>query len=274
MKNKQIPILISLVILICLFLTSCSTFDNLEVNMGWKNRDFDYIKNNKVDKIVIQSNRDTGFRFVVTDQRTISELYSLLSSAKAVSKKSDLQADYIFELHIGKEIKKFNYVVGIYDKKIGNFYDENNIYSVSKRLDNDIIQNFSFIRKPREFKNVYYPAILQTLKQNKDSLSKGGKVGIDLSGDVDCAQYIFSTDLEDFKRDLKEILPNAELVNHNKQDFSIIVSAKNQGYKSKTFKTIISIDNKNDKSQTNYYVDCTYDSGWQIEISKSRPSSW
>ncbi|GIM29036.1 lipoprotein [Clostridium polyendosporum] len=274
MKNKQTPILISLVILICLFLTSCSTFENFQVNMGWKNKDFDYIKNNKVGKIVIQSTRDTGFRFVVTDHRTISELYSLLSSAKDVSKKSGLQADYIFELHIGKEIKKFNYVVGIYDKKIGNFYDESNIYSVSKRLDNDIIQNLSFIRKPREFENVYYPSILQTLKENKDTLLESGKVGIDLSGDVDCAKYIFSTDLEDFKRDLKEILPDAEIVNRNKEDFRVIVSVKNQGYKTKTFKTIVSIDNKDDKSQTNYYVNCTYDSDWQIEISTSKPNSW
>lgn len=277
MNNRKSIILLIIFVLVSALFVSCGVTDAIQSKLGSKNKDFEYIKQNKVDKIVIQSTRDTGFRFVVTDKSTISEIYDLLSSAKAVNEKSTLAPDYIFEMQMGKEVRKFNYVVGIYDKKTGNFYDDKSVYVVPKRLDNDIIQNLSFIRKPREFENVYYTSILEVIKKNKDMLLKDdGNIGIDISDDRDCAQYILSTDLEQFKRDLKSIIPNGQLVDNNSDKFNAIISVKNQGYKTKTFKTIVTITNKKDNSQTNYYVDCKYDdfNAWQINVLDKKPDTW
>jgi hypothetical protein len=276
--NSKKYIILSLVsVLVSLILVSCSITDAIQSKIGNKNKDFEYIKQNKVDKIVIQSTRDTGFRFVVTDKSTISEIYDLLSSAKAVSEKSSLDPDYIFEMQMGKDIKKFNYVVGIYDKKTGNFYDDKSTYVVPKRLDNDIIQNLSFIRKPREFEHVYYQSIIDVMKKDKDKIIQGGSnVGVDISEDRDCAQYILSTDLEQFKRDIKAVVPKGELAIKDTDKYDTLISVKNQGYKTTTFKTIVTITSKKDNSQTNYYVDAKYDdfNAWQISVLDKKPDSW
>lgn len=277
MKNRNIFLLVIILVSISMSFTSCMSWSGIKTKIGWSNEDFEYIKENKVDKIVIQSTRDTGFRFMVTDKRTISELYNLLSESKRVEGKSQLQPDYIFEMHLGNEVKKFNYVVGVYDKKIGNFYDDQTSYSVSKRLDNDIIKNLSFIRKPREFEKVYYPSIIEVLKSNReDILKNGGKVGLDIQGDTDIAQYILSVDLEDFKTNLNEVIPNIGLINLDRDKYDVVVTVKNQGFKTKTFKTIITIDYKKDKSQKINYVDCVYSefNEWQIKVSDEKPKSW
>lgn len=80
--------------------------------MNLKNQQFDYIKQNKVDKIIIQSVRDSGFRFVVNDPKAIDDIYKILSDGSEVSKKSSLDPDYIFEVCTGDEVRKYQYVVG------------------------------------------------------------------------------------------------------------------------------------------------------------------
>ena len=71
---------------------------------------------------------------------------------------------------MGDEVKSYNYVVSVDERGVGNFYDENNSYLVSKSLDDSITQNLSFIRKPREFEDIYYNSILQVLELKKDEL--------------------------------------------------------------------------------------------------------
>lgn len=276
MKNKRIPFLIVILIIFSTLFTGCKTLDKLQVKLGFRNNDFEFIKEEKVDKIVIQSTRGTGFRFMVTDPITINEVYEFLSSASPAKTTTNLNSDYVFEMYMGDEVKKYNYVVGINKRGVGNFYDENHSYVVSKRLDNDIIRNLSFIRKPREFEKVYYPSILEVLTKNKDKLNEGNKkIGIDIEGDIDCAQYLLSVDLEDFKRKLQSIIPNASLMNHDRENYDVIVTVKNQGYKTTTFKTIITIEDKKEKSQTNYYVTCEYyGNDWNIKVDTKKPDSW
>ena len=36
-----------------------------------KNNDFEYIKENKINKIIIQNTRDPGYRFIVTDKKEL-----------------------------------------------------------------------------------------------------------------------------------------------------------------------------------------------------------
>lgn len=233
------------------------------------------MKQGKVDEIVIQSTRDTGFRFTVNDKKYINDIYDVLSSGKSTDEKTTLAPDYIFEIHSGSEVKKFNYIARFQDGKQGNFYDAEKEYVMSKKLDNDIIQNLSFIRKPIEFQNVYYESILKVMENNKQLLdTKNLKVGIDILGDIECTKYMLSVDIENFIREAKAIVPTTELMNHNRQDFDIIVSINNYGYKTTTYKSIITIENKKENSQKKVYVDCTYDNTWVITLNDTMPKGW
>ena len=245
--------------------------------MNLKNEQFEYIKQNRVDKIVIQNVRDNGFRFVVTDNKAIDDIYKILADGSEVSKRSSLDPDYIFEVYIGEDVKEYQYVVGDNESDTGNFYNEDKAFSVPKNLENTIMQNLSFIRKPRDFQYIYYQSILKIIENKKDSLSNANKVGIDISGDVDCLKYVFSVDLEEFKKNLNKVLPNVGLVNKNSEDFDTVIKVKNRGFSSTIFKTLITIDNKKDKSFESYYILAQYNyKDWDIKVSEPNkvPQDW
>lgn len=277
--NKSIKLLSSILLIIgSLFFVGCSLVDNTMIKLGFRNSDFEYIKENKVDKIIIQSARDSGFRFVVTDTNAINDIYEILSKGDEKDEKTSLDPDYIFEVHIGEDVKSYKYVVSVDERGVGNFYDDNKAYEISKSLDDTILQNLSFIRKPREFRNIYYNSILDVLKVKKDELtSSEHKVGIDITGDVDCLKYMFSVDLKEFEKDVNKIIPNAQLIKNNADEFDTIISVKNRGYNSKLFKTTIVVDDKKDKIYETYYVDGIYEyKDWTITVSEpnKRPDKW
>ena len=252
--------LVSVFIFICMSLTGCGLIDTALVKVGFKNTDFDYLLQNKVDKIIIQSSRDAGFRFIVNDQSAIQNIYKILSKGNIKDEKTSLDPDYVFEIYMGDEVKSYNYVVSVDERGVGNFYDENNSYLVSKSLDDSITQNLSFIRKPREFEDIYYNSILQVLELKKDELSKGdNKVGIDITGDVDCLKYMFSVDLKKFEKNLDKVVAGTKLINNNSEEFDTVITVKNKGYSSKKFRTVITVDNKKDKIYETYYVVGNYE---------------
>ena len=72
-KNKS---LLLIVLVISLFFTGCRYVDKANIWLKLKNEDFEYLKDGNVEEIVIQSTRDAGFRFIVTDKSTIRDLYS------------------------------------------------------------------------------------------------------------------------------------------------------------------------------------------------------
>ena len=276
MKKSKI-LLITLVIIISTLFSGCELVDNGMVKLGLKNKDFEYIKENKVSQIVIQSTRDAGFRFVVTDKNAINNIYDIVSSGKVKESKSTLDADYIFDIYIGEEAKSYKYVVSASDSDTGNFYDDEKAYLISKNLDDTIINNLSFVRKPRDFQDVYYKCILDVLEAIKDDLKEDNKVGVNIAGDVDCLKYMFSTDLEQFKKDIDKILPKTTLVENNSDDFDTVITVKNRGYSSKIFKTTITVDDKKNKIYETYYVSALYESkGWNIDIGKvnTKPENW
>lgn len=271
MKNTRTLYMLLIACLVCSTLFSgCTAVEKLQIRLGLKNLDFEYIKQDKIDKIVIQSTRDLGFRFIVTDKRTIKELYDILSSSKKVDEKSSLEPDYIFEMHEGDAtVYKFKYITGLDKTDAGNLYsdDGDDIYIVSKRIDNDIIRNLWNLRKPREFEKVYYGSILTVLDTYKAEINKGVKIGIDISEDLDVAKYVFSTDLENFKQNLKVNLSNAELVDKNRDDFDILVTVKTQGYKSDKYRSVLTVYNKKEKSEQKYYTGCRHENGeWDINV--------
>ena len=192
--NRSIILAVILIFSLCF--TGCSKLDSMKVKLGLKNNDFEYIKQNKIEKIVIQNTRDQGYRFVVTDKKAIQELYEILSSAKEVKEKSTLKPDYVFEMHEGhNKVHKFNYVAGLDKSNGGNLYSDDKIYIVSKRIDNDIIKNFWNIRIPKDFTDIYYNSILKTLNEYLKDTKSNKSIGINLDEDIDIAKFILSTDL-------------------------------------------------------------------------------
>jgi hypothetical protein len=254
------------------------SLDDIQVKLGWKNRDFEYIKDNKIDKIVIQSQRDTGFKFTVTDKRTISEMYDILSSGRQVTEKSTLEPDYVFEMYedANSEPKyKFMYVAGLDKTEAGNLYSDDKVYVVSRRIDNDIIRNLWNLRKPREFEKVYYPSIISVLEKYGKDINTAGKVGINISEDLDVAKYILSTNLEDFKNTLNQEAGYAELVKDNKDQYDVLATMKTQGYKSDIYKARLIVNKKKDNVEQIYYIKAKYENGeWGIDVSTDKPKDW
>lgn len=249
--KKAGKVLVSIVLTILSFnLTACGIVDSVKGKFKNENHYFNNV--GQVDQISIQSVRDKSFKFLVTDDKAIINMYELLSKAKISEKRSELEPDYVFEIKLGDEVKKFNYVVGAYE---GNFYDDEMSFTVSKRLDEGILQNLSIIRKPREFEYIYYQPIIDVIQNLSKTLDyKNSKVGVDIKGDVDCLKYIFSTDLESFIQRAKKTAPNIEIIDNNESDFDIIIRIKNRGHSTTQYKSNITVEVKKDNQHYYYYV--------------------
>lgn len=251
-----------MLLVFCVFLTGCNFVNNINVKLGLKNTDFDYMKQGKINKIVIQSTRDRGFRFIVTDKTAVSDLYSILSSAKQVQEKSALKPDYIFEMYEGdNKIHKFNYIAGLDKKDGGNLYSDDKIYIVSSRIDNDIIKYFWNISIPKDFKKIYYKntiikAIKEYAKYYKATYNKNvSSIGIDLDDDVYIQKFILSSEVDNFKEDLAKEVPYAYLIKDiNNDNSDITMTIKTQGYKLTLYKASITFSNNKDKSEKKYYI--------------------
>lgn len=272
---KNISIFILLIIMI-FSSTGCQKINDIKLKMGLINNDFEYIKEGKADKIIIQSTRDQGFRFIVTDKSTIGDMYDILSSAKKVEEKSELQPDYIFEIHENGTVHKFNYITGLDKNDYGNLYSDDEVYIVSKRIDHDIIRNLWNYRAPREFKVTYYGSIIQLLNAyGKEITANSNKVGIDISQDVEGAKYLLSTEIEEFKEDLSETLSSAKIVDNNSEEFDVLITIKTQGYKTTVYKAVITVYDKIDKSETKYYINNVHENGdWEINVTNTKPSKF
>ena len=248
-------ILLGFLIIGILNFSGCTAIESIEKKLGLKNDYFNYLNSNDVEKISIQSTRDPSFKFIVTDESAIKEMSNLLSKAKISENKSTLEPDYKFEFDLG---------------------DDENIFSVSNRLDEGIIKNLSFIRKPRDFDYIYYQSILDVLQRvGKNGNINNYKVGINIKGDVDCLKYVFSTDLNKFTEKAQQIISNVELVNNNDSDFDVVVTVKNRGYDSTNFKTLITVTNKKENTESKYYVVAVNEfKEWNIDILESKPDNW
>ena len=275
-KYKKYMLLLDFLI-ISVNLVGCSSIKNLEIKLGIRNEDFEYLNSESVEEVSIQNIRDSGFRFIVTEPSAIRDMYLLLSKAKKTNKKSTLEPDYIFELNLGDKIEKFYYVVGSDE---GNFYNEDSIYTVSKRLDEGIMTNLSFIRKPREFEYVYYQSILDVLNKYKSINDMNSQsIGLNIKGDIECLKYIFSNDLKNFTKDIKEISSNIEIIDNNTAEFDVVITVKNRGFDSTNFKTLITINDKIENIEYKYYVIATNAfNEWNIEVigpnPDKLPSEW
>lgn len=250
-------------------LTGCATLDDAKLRFGMKNKDFEYINEGRINKVVIQNRRDKGFTFIVTDKNAIKDLYDIMSGAKEVKNKITLEPDYTLEFHEGiNNVHKFNYVAGLDKKDAGNLYSDDKIYIVSKRLDDDIIKNFWNIRTPKEFKNVYYGSMLKAVEDYRKSIGSEKKIGIDID-DEEVAKFILTMDLEDFKENLSS---NTELVkNYDRNKYDVTMDIETQGYKTDIYKCIITFYDKAAKKETKYYFVNKYQiNSWKFSFTKDK----
>jgi len=273
-KNRRKLFILSFIIIVTFMFTGCKSFDQVKIKLGMKNQDFEYIEQGRIKKIIIQSTRDKSFRFVVTDEVAIKDMYDILSSAKEASEKSTLESDYIFEMYEGvNKIYKFNYIAGLDEKNGANLYSDDKSYIVSKRIDNDIIQNFWNIRKPIDFETVYYDSILKVLDKCIKDEDKTKKILVDISEDSEATKFMLSTDLESFKEKLLKDF-NATLLKDKDAKSDMRVSVKTEGYKSTIYKSIVTISTGTYEKEKIYYVLAKYDNGaWDIETFEDQKPS-
>ena len=275
LKSIRRGCLTVLLISIMTTFSGCSIVENIEKKFGGKTDYFEYLNSDNVEQISIQSTRDLGFKFIVTETAAKNTMYNLLSKAEKSDERSSLDPDYIFEFDLGDRVEQFYYVVG---SESGNFYNDTETYTVSNRIDEVIIQNLSFIRKPKEFDYIYYNPILEVLKKIKPKLNdKDYSIGINIKGDADCLKYIFSNDLKNFIADANKIIPNVELVETTTAGYDVVVTVKNRGYDTLIYKTAITVNNKRENTEDIYYVTAEYEyKKWNVTISESnvKPSNW
>ncbi|MEG1257185.1 hypothetical protein [Clostridium sp.] len=241
------------------------------------NEDFDYMKQRSIMKVTIQSTRDKSYKFTVTDEDVIEDIYEILSGGTVVEEKSTLDSDYILEIYESPtEVKTFNYVAGLDKSDGGNFYNDDSKYIISKRLDNDIIKNFANIRKPIDFRYIYYTSIMSCIEYYNNTEGSNPNIGINIMGDIMASRFQISTEIEDFKQKLNKsgnvVLMDTTM---NDEDFDVVMNIKTQGYTSKKYKAIITIKSNDGQAPIEYYVSDVYDQGeWKVTINEDMPEGF
>ena len=275
-RNIKKVLIVIFIFSLCGMLIGCSKINDFEVKMGMKNKDFDYINEGKIQKMIIQNTRDLGFRFTVTDQKAIKELYDILSSAKVVTQKTLLKPDYVFEMYdVQNKVHKFMYIAGIDKKDAGNLYSEDKVYIVSKRIDNDILKSFQNTRNPNDFKGVYYTSIIKSIQEYQKYSDKNLSVGINVDDDIESAKFILSSDLDDFNTTLKQKFSNVELINKDKSVYDVVLTIKTEGYKKNLYKATMTFWNNKEKGEKIIYVWNEFKSDfWNYQISSTKISKF
>ena len=266
-------------LLICLmafFLIGCENITKVQVMVGAKNLEFEFMKNaDDIDKIEIQNIRDEKFIFIIIDKNAIIDIYDILSKGKIAPEKSDLNPDYAFTVYTkGGKIFKFNYLTGNFGNLFGNFYDDNdNIFYISDLLDKNIIDNFLIFRKvPRKFNDVYYNCIIDVMNlYNKfDNSLDGSEIAIDLNGDTEYRKFIFSNDINNFMDKLLKSNFNAKIYDLDLPVPSDIdLKIKTIGFDEYTYKCSYIFTNHSKGSKESYSLRAEYKSQkWNVDISK------
>lgn len=273
-------IVIAIIIgVIAFVMNGASMFSDIAVSLGFKNNYFNYFNSGVVTQVAMQSTRDPGFKVIVTEPGAINDIYKILSEGKLVpaTDKSTLTPDYTVQISEGNKVSTYDYIAGQTSGSTGNFYSPNGeqVFHLSKRLDNQIIQNLSFIQKPRDFSTIYYGSILSVLKLDKAQLTDGNpKVAVNVLDDYLCTKFLLSVDMQNFISEAQGVIPNIKFMNHDRSSFDIIVNVVCYGFTTTTFKTVVTVNDKLNNSEKSYYVQGTYDGSWNTEVFDSMPQSW
>ncbi|MFH5836584.1 hypothetical protein ACHAL6_10980 [Proteiniclasticum sp. C24MP] len=270
-SKKNILVLLVLAVLI---LGGCTRLDSLKVKYGFRNTDFEFMNSQEISKIIIQSTRDKGFRFIVTDKSTITGLYESLSTAKKVEEIISHEPDYVFEIHdMEGHIIYYNYVAGVSDQEQANFYNEEGSYAVTDRIDNNLIQNLYTIRKPKFFQEIYYGSFIDLIKTVKEEYN-GKSVGIKFYDDIETLKYQLSRDIEVFR---EEALKEGAVVLSHGETADVVLEVNTQGYTTIVFKAVVTLKMNAEYVKKDYYILGNYVNdmeGWETIISDTKPEGF
>ena len=169
-------ILSSFLIMFVLGFSGCTIIENVEKKLGLKNDYFEYLNSSDIEQISIQSTRDTGFKFIVTETSAIRDIYNILSRAK--------KEIIIIDNYAGKKlfdiIKNINVKVKIYTENIDNISKEkyekqyNNLEIINTNIFHDrfiIIDNKVLYHSGASFKDLGKKCFAIT-KMEGDSILK------------------------------------------------------------------------------------------------------
>ena len=67
LKNIKLSCLTVVLIGIITTFSGCSVVENIEKKLGWKTEYFEYLDSKNLEQISIQSTRELGFKFIVTE---------------------------------------------------------------------------------------------------------------------------------------------------------------------------------------------------------------
>lgn len=261
-------LLLVITVLVLVFSTGCQSL----LKLTYQNEDFEWLVSENVAKLVIQSTRDKGFRFVVTDDITLVELQEALASAMPVLEKNTLEPDYIFEFSsYDNEVKQFYYVAGSGPQEnAGNFFNEEGIWLVLSRIDEMIFNNLYSLRKPRDFFNGYYGSILQAVKLVQDDFNTT-EIGVMINEDKEMLKFQMSYEIVDFNIALNEL--GASSVD-SESDMDLVMKVRTRGFTTDSYTAFIDVrDNRNRLTET-YYIKSVFDETWQIEVTNDRPEGF
>ena len=279
-------IFVCLILVITSLLSGCTQISNVQVKLGLKNKDFEYMKQKVIKKVVIQNTRDRGYKFILTNPVAISEIYDILSGAKPVDTKSSLKPDYVFQIYENdKIVHEFSYIVGLDKNDGGNLYSKNKNYIVANRIDSEILNQFNDVRTPKDFNKIYYPAISECIDKYRSSIKNNKSIGIDISSDLDVAKYVFSSDLDDFKKALSS---NVSVLKKPDDPCGVKETITTEGYKEGSFKYnnipytssyiykgMVVFEDSATKEQKKYYVvGINSKDYWDIIISETKSSDF
>ena len=267
-KNFKLSIILILLIFSSIMISGCSSINSFLY--GNKNDEFEFLGDGSIVTIVIQSTRDKGFRFLVTDEDTINELYFSLSKAEKTEEKPILDPDYIFEFYDSDgNIDYYYYVAGVSKQEKGNFYNDKAYYKVTDRIDNHLISNLYSLRKPKYFEDAYYGSIVDLANRVRDD-NPLGSIGIKIEDDIDVLKYQTSRDIYEFKDKLTE--KNIILLEDN-ETADIVLDIKTVGYTTIVYKAIAEAKG----IDKNFYIYCKYKNDinkWDKIISEEKPENF
>lgn len=257
-----------------MMMTGCAQIEELRIKYGYKNTDFEFLKNEDLKTIIIQSTRDKGFRFVVRDQATILELYESLSTAKVVDEIISYDSDYIFEFHnLDGDIFYYEYVAGVSEKEKANFYTDENSYLVTDRIDNNLIQNLYSIRKPKYFEDIYYGSFLELVQIVREEYP-GVTLGVKIDEDLPVLKYQLSKDLETFKGNLKK---EGAILIQDGETADMILDVKTSGFTTIKYKAVVNLVESANFEEKEYYIFGTYENDvtkWETIIGTTKPTGF
>lgn len=266
---KKISRSLLLALAFILTLSGCTSL----LKLTYQNEDFKWVTPENLAKIVVQSTRDIGFRFVVTDADTIRELHESLAAAMPMEETNTMEPDYIFEFTTyDNEVRKFYYTSGVGTQEDGgNFYNDDKVYLVLNRIDASLIKNLFALRKPQDFFQGYYGSILEAARKVREDFPDRS-LGIMINEDKEMLKFQMSYEILDFNLELNGLGIHPV---YSDRETDVVMNIRTRGYKTNLYKALVEVRDNINKKTIRYYILASYaNEAWTTQVSDELPEGF